>query len=55
VSYLSTAEKLYGATHKKLDSYGLVRDCYGFPYFDKPTVSLKSQSFYLLMEAREKC
>jgi rhamnogalacturonyl hydrolase YesR len=50
-SYLSTAEKLYDAANKKLDSYGLVQDCCGAPSFDKPGVSPEGQVFYLLMEA----
>ncbi|MDR1617966.1 MAG: glycoside hydrolase family 88 protein [Treponema sp.] len=55
-SFLSTAEKLYGAARKKIDAYGLVRDCCGAPSFDKPGVSPEGQAFYLLMEAaREKC
>jgi rhamnogalacturonyl hydrolase YesR len=55
-SYLGTAEKLYGAACKKLDSYGLVRDCCGAPSFDKPGVSPEGQAFYLLMEAaRARC
>lgn len=55
-SYLSTAEKLYQAANKKLDSCGLVQDCCGAPSFDKPGVSPEGQAFYLLMEAaRAKC
>jgi hypothetical protein len=55
-SYLSTAEKLYEAANKKLDSCGLVQDCCGTPSFDKPGVSPEGQAFYLLMEAaRAKC
>jgi rhamnogalacturonyl hydrolase YesR len=55
-SYLSTAEKLYAAAAKKVDAYGLVQDCCGAPFFDKPGVSPEGQAFYLLMDAaRAKC
>jgi rhamnogalacturonyl hydrolase YesR len=55
-AYLTTAEKLYDAANKKMDSYGLVQDCCGAPSFDKPGVSPEGQAFYLLMEAaRAKC
>jgi rhamnogalacturonyl hydrolase YesR len=55
-SFLSTAEKLYGAARKKVDAAGLVRDCCGAPSFDRPGVSPEGQAFYLLMEAaRAKC
>jgi rhamnogalacturonyl hydrolase YesR len=55
-SYLSTADKLYDAATKKVDSCGLVQDCCGAPSFDKPGVSPEGQAFYLLMEsARERC
>jgi len=50
-SYLETAEKLYAAAVKKIDAYGLVRDCCGAPSFDKAGVSPEGQAFYLLMEA----
>jgi rhamnogalacturonyl hydrolase YesR len=55
-SFISTAEKLYGAARKKVDPWGRVRDCCGAPSFDRPGVSPEGQAFCLLMEAaREKC
>ncbi|MDR1105126.1 MAG: glycoside hydrolase family 88 protein [Treponema sp.] len=50
-SYRASAEKLYAAARKKIDSYGLVQDCCGAPSFDKPGVAPEGQAFYLLMEA----
>ena len=50
-SYLETAEKLFEAADKKVDTFGLVQDCCGAPSFDKAGVSPEGQAFYLLMAA----
>jgi len=50
-AFLETAEKLYGAATAKIDGYGLVRDCCGAPFFDRPGVSPEGQAFFLLMDA----
>lgn len=49
--HLETAEKLYGAAAAKIDAFGLVQDCCGAPFFDRPGVSPEGQAFFLLMDA----
>ena len=54
-SYLDKAEKLHAAATKKVDEYGIVRDCCGAPSFNKPGISPEAQAFFILMNtARSK-
>lgn len=50
-SYLARAEILRQAANQAVDSYGLVQNVCGAPYFDRPGVAPEGQAFYLLMEA----
>ncbi|MGB4704472.1 MAG: glycoside hydrolase family 88 protein [Candidatus Saccharicenans sp.] len=49
--YLSKAEMMREAVHKKVDSYGYVNDVCGSPLFQSPGVATEGQAFFLLMEA----
>jgi len=50
-SYLPQAQKMREAAYSKVDTYGLVHDVCGAPYFDSPGRATEGQAFFLLMEA----
>lgn len=53
--YIPLAEKSREAALSSVDSYGLVQDVCGLPYFDRPGVATEGQAFFILMEsARDK-
>lgn len=49
--YLPLAEKSREAALSSVDSYGLVQDVCGLPYFDRPGVATEGQAFFILMES----
>jgi rhamnogalacturonyl hydrolase YesR len=49
--YLSRAERMRVAAHKKVDKYGLVQGVCGAPNFDRSGTATEGQAFFLLMEA----
>lgn len=50
-SYLPAAELARSAALAEVDSYGLVRNVCGMPFFDRPGVAPEGQAFHILMEA----
>lgn len=50
-SYLSAAEAARAAALREIDSYGLVRNVCGMPFFDRPGVAAEGQAFHILMES----
>lgn len=49
--YLSKANKMREAAHKKVDKHGYVTGVCGAPFFQSPGRSTEAQAFFLLMEA----
>jgi rhamnogalacturonyl hydrolase YesR len=49
--YKVYADRMRKAVHAKVDSYGLVRDVCGSPFFDRPGTATEGQAFFLLMES----
>ncbi len=50
-SYLSYADRMRKAVHKKVDRFGLIQGVCGAPNFDHPGTATEGQAFFLLMEA----
>jgi rhamnogalacturonyl hydrolase YesR len=50
-SYLTAAEWMRQAAHKKVDAYGFVQGACGAPQFNSSGVSTEAQAFFLMMEA----
>jgi rhamnogalacturonyl hydrolase YesR len=50
-SYKAKADIMRAGARSKIDSYGIVQDVCGSPYFDKPGTSTEAQSFFLMMES----
>lgn len=54
-SYADAAERIRTAVQDEVDSFGLVRNVCGVPFFDRPHVAPEGQAFYIMMETqREK-
>ncbi len=49
--YLSAAEEMRLAAHRKVDAFGLVQGVCGAPNFDRSGTAVEGQAFYILMEA----
>lgn len=50
-SYLPAAERARSAALSEVDTFGLVRNVCGMPFFDRPGVAPEGQAFHILMEA----
>jgi rhamnogalacturonyl hydrolase YesR len=49
--YLSYANRMRSAAHRKVDKYGFVQGVCGAPDFNSPGTATEGQAFFLLMEA----
>jgi rhamnogalacturonyl hydrolase YesR len=50
-SYLTGADRIRRAVHRKVDNFGLVQGVCGAPNFNRPGTATEGQAFFLLMEA----
>ena len=52
--YLENAHKMRNAAHSKVDSLGFVQGVCGAPFFDRSSVAVEAQAFFIMMEVAYK-